>query len=113
VPDESLNDPITYFTQSTFSAHLNSKFRPRQGTGISTVVTLVEVNDLAPSARKIRAQVGGRECFSLIFSGGKQLPQATYIIEHGALGTFKLLLVPIGKQDGVAYLEAIVNRLYS
>ncbi len=113
VPDESLSDPLTYFTQSTFSAHLNSKFRLRQGTSGGAVVTLVEVKDLAPSAHKVRAHVGSRECFSLVFSGGKQLPQDTYTIEHGALGTFKLLLVPTGKQSGVAYLEAIVNRLYS
>lgn len=113
VPPESLNDPLTFFTRSTFSAQLNSTFRLRQGDSTSAVVTLVAVNDLAPSAKKVKGQVvGGRECFSLIFSG-KQLPQDTYTVEHGALGTFKLLLVPSGKPGGIPQLEAVINRLYS
>lgn len=113
VPAESMSDPLTFFTKSTFSAHLKSKFRLRQGDSTSAVVTLVAVNDLAPAAAKVRGQVvGGRECFSLIFSG-KELPQGTYTVEHGALGTFRLLLVPSGKKGSVPQLEAVINRLYS
>ena len=113
VPVESMADPLTFFTKSTFSAHLNSQFRLRMVDARSVVVTLIAVNDLAPSAGNVKGQVvGGRECFSLIFSG-QQLPQDTYTVEHGALGTFKLLLVPSGKQDGVPQLEAVVNRLFS
>lgn len=113
VPAASMSDPLTFFSKSTFSAQLNSKFRLRQDAG-SWVVTLVAVNDLAPSAAKVKGKVvvGGRECFSLVFSG-KRLPQGTYTVEHGALGTFKLLLVPSGKQGGEPQLEAVINRLYS
>ena len=85
VPAASLDDPLTYYTKSTFLAHLNSKFRLRQGDSSSSVVTLVEVVDFTPSQSKVAAQVGNRECFSLVFSGGKQLPQGTYTVEHGAL----------------------------
>ena len=114
VPAESMSDPLTFFSKSTFSAQLNSQFRLRQGDAGSWVVTLVAVNDLAPSAAKVKGKVvvGGRECFSLVFSG-KRLPQGTYTVEHGALGTFNLLLVPSGKPGSVPQLEAVINRLYS
>jgi hypothetical protein len=113
VPAESMNDPLTFFTKSTFAAQLNSKFRLRSENSSSVVVTLVAVNDLAPAPARLKAPlVGGQECFSLIFSG-KRLPQGTYTVEHGALGTFKLMLVPAGKQGSVAQMEAVINRLYS
>jgi hypothetical protein len=114
VPAASMDDPLTYYTKATFVAHLNSQFRLRRGDSKSSVVTLVEVIDFTPSQqRKITAQVGNRECFSLVFSGGKQLPQDTYTVEHGALGTFKLLLVPSGRPGGVPQWDAVINRLYS
>lgn len=112
VPNASMNDPLTFFTKSTFSAQLNTKFRLRQGDA-TAVVILTAVNDLAPPAASVKGPVvGGRECFSLVFSG-KYLPQDTYTVEHGALGTFKLLLVPSGKQGRVPQLEAVINRLFS
>ena len=113
VPAQSMDDPLTYYNKATFVAHLNSQFQLRQGNSKSSVVTLVEVIDFKPSQNKIRAQVGNAECFSLVFSGTKQLPQATYIVEHGALGTFKLLLVPSGRPGGVPQWDAVINRLFS
>lgn len=113
VPAASMDDPLTYYTKSTFVALVNSKFRLRRGDLRSSVVTLVKVVDNAPSPSKVAAEVGNRECFALIFSGGKRLPQDTYTVEHGALGTFKLLLVPSGKPGGVPQLDAVINRLYS
>jgi hypothetical protein len=113
VPAASMDDPLTYYTKSTFLAHLNSKFRLRRGDLSSSVVTLIKVVDNAPSQSKVAAQVGSSECFALIFSGGKRLPQDTYTVEHGALGTFKLLLVPSGKPGGVPQWDAVINRLYS
>ena len=109
----SLDDPLTFYTKSTFLGHLNSKFRLRQGASSSSVVTLVAVVDYAPSQSKVAAQAGSGECFSLVFGGGKQLPQGTYTVEHGALRTFKLLLVPSGKAGGVHQLDAVINRSYS
>ena len=109
----SLDDPLTNYTKSTFVAHLNSKFRLRQGDSSSSVVTLVAVVDYVPSPSKVAAQAGSGESFSLVFSGGKQLPQDTYTVEHGALGTFKLLLVPSGNAGGVFQWDAVINRSYS
>lgn len=113
VPAASMDDPLTYYTKSTFLAHLNSKFRLRQGDSSSSVVTLIRVVDNAPSQSKVAAQVGSGECFTLVFSGAKRLPQDTYTVEHGALGTFKLLLVPSGKPGGIPQWDAVINRLYS
>lgn len=117
VPDESLNDPLTYYTKSTFMAHLNSKFRLRQGDSGSWVVTLAKVDDFVPPPGKlpdeVAAQVGDRECFGLVFSGVNRLPQGNYTVEHGALGTFQLLLVPSGGLGGVLQWDAVINRLYS
>jgi len=110
-PAANMAEPFTYFTRSTFAAHLNSTFQVRQGVGSNTAIMLVEVNEWRPKSAKLEVQVGGRECFSLIFSCPKKLPQASYTVEHGALGTFSLLLVPTGKQGEVTYLEAVINRL--
>jgi len=113
VPDASMDDPLSYYTKSTFLAHLNSKFLLRQGDSSSRVVTLDKVVDNAPSESKVPAQVESGECFSLIFSGAERLPQDTYTVEHGALGTFKLLLVPSGEPGGIPQWDAVINRLWS
>lgn len=49
--------------------------------------------------------------FSLMFRGPGQavLPQATYTLEHAALGTLVIFLVPVGRDpQGVQY-QAIFN----
>src|SRR6266850_2369081 len=112
VPNASMSDPLTFFTKSTFAAHLGTEFRLRQGRSLSATVTLIEINDLMPTKTKVTGPVvGGRECFLLTFSG-KELPQGTYTVEHGALGKFQLLLVPSGPQGSSPQLEAVINRSY-
>jgi hypothetical protein len=113
LPAGSMDDPLAYYTKSTFIAHLNSKFRLRGKDSNSAVVTLVKVVDFNPTQKKITAQADNRECFSLVFSGATQLPQDTYTVEHSSLGTFKLLLVPSGRPGGVPQWDAVINRLYS
>jgi hypothetical protein len=99
------NDPLAAYTKAAFVSYLNSIFQLR--TGFSVIaVTLLKVDDLT-------APKGG-ECFSLLFrgGGGPALPQDTYTVDHPALGTFKLFLVPVGTDDNGAqgYL-ATINRL--
>ncbi len=113
VPAASMDDPLTYYTKSTFEAYLNSKFKLRQGDGSSSTVTLIKVVDGAPAPSTDAVQVGNSECFTLVFSLGKRLPQATYTVDHAALGTFKLLLVPSGMPGATPQLDAVINRLYS
>jgi hypothetical protein len=101
-------DPLANYTQATFTQYINSIFRLR---GFRTVdVTLEKVEDTLP------AQVsrdGGRESFVLHFRGGSvELPQNTYTVEHAALGTFQLFLVPNGAdQNGAQSYVATINRL--
>jgi len=58
---------------------------------------------------------GRGECFSLLFrgeAGEPALEQRNHDVEHPALGTFPLFLVPVGPgEDGRQRFEAIVNRL--
>ena len=102
-------DLLGSYSKSAFSSYLNSIFRLY--SGYSTVdVTLVRVEDLAPVAKGTSA---GGECFSLVFVGGSAaLPQGTYGVEHPALGSFQLFLVPGGADKyGAESYVAIINRL--
>lgn len=71
-------------------------------------VVLVDVTRL-PSATV--APDGRRVAFSLVFRSPLpgHLPQAIYALEHAALGTLELFLVPIGPRDGGMCYEAIFN----
>ena len=112
-PDDSVdqaaqqNDPLSNYTKATFLSYINSVFVFRApGVRKDIEVTLMQVSDMTAAP--------GGECFSLLFrgSGGPALQQNTYFVEHPALGTFKLFLVPVGADDNGAqgYL-ATINRL--
>jgi hypothetical protein len=97
-------DPLANYTKATFISYLNSIFQLHTVFGL-VAVTLLKVNDMT-------APKGG-ECFSLLFRGGaRALKQDTYTLDHSALGTFQLFLVPVGTDDNGAqgYL-ATINRL--
>ena len=98
------DDPLANYTKATFVSYLNSIFQLQTGSG-SVAVTLLQVEDM-------EAPEDG-ECFSLLFRGGSQaLPQNTYTIEHSALGTFKLFLVPTGADsNGAQGYLATINRV--
>jgi hypothetical protein len=107
-PGASTTDPLAYYTQATFTQYINSIFRIY---GFRTVdVTLVKVEDTL-SANVSRT--GGRESFVLHFRGGDvKLPQDTYTVEHAALGSFGLFLVPNGAdENGAQSYAATINRL--
>jgi len=98
------NDPLANYTKATFISYLNSVFQLHTVSGI-VAVTLLKVDDMTPPK--------GGECFSLLFRGGSRaLGQDTYTIDHAALGTFKLLLVPAGTDsNGAQGYLATINRL--
>jgi hypothetical protein len=101
---EAQNDPLANYTKATFISYLNSVFELHTANGIIGV-TLLKVDDM-------EAPKGG-ECFALLFRGGsRELRQDSYTLVHPALGTFQLLLVPVGTDDNGAqgYL-ATINRL--
>jgi hypothetical protein len=106
--DTGATDPLAYYTQATFTQYINSIFRLH---GFRTVdVTLERVEDTLPATV---SRSGGRESFVLHFRGGAvQLPQNTYTVEHPALGTFKLFVVPNGAdENGAQGYVATINRL--
>jgi len=103
------SDPLAQYNRSAFASYLNSIFQLYTGYSV-VAVALVEVKDLLPAAS---TPANGRECFSLLFRGGSvALRQNTYRIDHPALGSFKLFLVPGGPDDvGAQSYVAIINRL--
>jgi len=102
-----IDDTLSNYTKATFVSYIDSVFVFRvPGVRKDIEVTLMQVSDM-------KAAPGG-ECFSLLFrgGGGPALRQNTYTVEHAALGSFKLFLVPVGTDDNGAegYL-ATINRL--
>ena len=97
---------------SSFSPHLNTRFRIRCDPTAVIDTELIEVTD---SSDKWSAKSEGveLECFSLVFHGPRDpvLSQTTYEISHDRIGTFYLLLVAFERDEkGVKY-EAIINKI--
>ncbi len=103
-----VSDPLSNYTQATFSQYVNSIFTLRGRTAVEVILTKIEDTLPAKSSR-----AGGRESFTLHFrGGGVALPQDTYVLEHAALGTFRLFLVPTGgDENGAQGYVAVINRL--
>jgi hypothetical protein len=95
----------------SFAASIKSEFIVHNSAG-STAIRLIEVNDLRSKSEKLTAN--GRECFSTVFRGPQSAPlkQNTYRLEHGTLGSFSVLLVPVGTSNNAFYYEAVFNRLH-
>jgi hypothetical protein len=98
--------------KTVFLPLLHTEFRVHAGSPEPVPLTLVEVSDLNRSPDKEPRR--GKRGFSLMFTGARThfLPQYNYRVEHEALGTFELFLVPIVPDDdqNCSY-EAIFNFL--
>ncbi|HEX8088853.1 MAG TPA: hypothetical protein VF762_08380 [Blastocatellia bacterium] len=90
---------------SSFSEHLNTKFRVLAGGDKVVELDLVEAKDLGSNARQER--------FSMLFRGplDDALEQRTYKMEHDRLGSHELFIVPVGVSGDVREYEVIFNRL--
>jgi len=120
IPIEAQSDPLFNYRRSSFSPYLGSIFSItlNDANATSLAVTLVELGDTGfPKAgkriRRPTTDVINEDRFSLLFRGPLEvlLGQGVYTVNHGALGRFRLLLVPIltGRTDA-HYYEAIINR---
>jgi hypothetical protein len=100
------SDPLSNYTMATFAQYVDSVFSIRGSTSVE--VTLTEVKNTLPA----NESGSGRECFVLHFRGGSTaLRQKTYTIEHAALGTFSLFVVPGGPDaNGAQGYTATINR---
>jgi hypothetical protein len=110
LPDSIVESSLSYYTKGVFSAYLNSTFLVR-AVALGTIeVTLTQVRDTSSGV----ASRTGEECFSLLFQSSNSwaLRQGTYGIEHAAIGSFALFLVPGGPDaNGNQSYLAVVNRL--
>jgi hypothetical protein len=93
-------------TVDTFSARIGERFRLHADPGSATPLELIDATPLG-AARP--AQAAGRIPFSLLFRGPLTpvWPQRIYRVDHDALGSLDLFLVPIGPRDGGMVYEAI------
>jgi hypothetical protein len=109
-------EQLNYYTQSTFAPYVNTRFRVRLGPLSTRALMLKEVSDYQSSLSQgeSAASTVGNECFSLLFTiaQGKPFEQDTYQVQHDALGTFFLFVVPVGghRQKGPDYYEAVIYR---
>ena len=116
IPYESKTDRAFYFNRDTFAPHVGTDFRLfQQGARKGYGLRLETVFDNQAQLKSRRLKAHGGECFSLYFRGpaSEDLPQATYRLEHAALGTFSLFLVPgrVDESAGVVVYEAVINHL--
>lgn len=118
IPDAPTGgDPVFSFNASTFMPYVGSEFllAAVARRGRATAARLERVADLQQDMRERSVATHGGECFSLVFSAPapkRAAPQqATYGVEHAALGRFSLFLVPGPARDGSVTYEAVINRL--
>jgi hypothetical protein len=93
-------------TRDDFVPRIGATFRIEREGGRPLHVRLAEATDLGVRAGGAPM---GRAPFSLAFEGapGDRLAQGTYRVALGALGTFALLLVPVGRPGRVVRYEAV------
>jgi hypothetical protein len=109
-------------TRADFEAVINSSFELRSASGDRNYLVLASIKDLSGTptgpepnfvVRPPRQRVPSprTEAFALKFFGtGPKLPQATYSVTHGTLGTFELFVVPSGDSSYMAVFNRLVGR---
>ena len=108
---DALSTSLDYYSKATFQSYLNSDFRIYAHGHSETWLRLVLVEDF-PTRETLTAP---NECFRLLFSGAADsvLSQGTYSLDHAALGSFALFIVPGKPLDGKVHYEAVFNRRFS
>jgi hypothetical protein len=93
-------------TFETFAPRIGERFRFTAGDGTTMDVTLKEATALgaAPHPSSVR-----RAPFSVVFLGALRpvWAQSIYRVDHDAIGSFDLFLVPLGPRDGGMQYEAV------
>ena len=94
-----------HWTKSTLLTRVGTRFELETG-GPPLELELVEVEGLA-------ADDANEGSFSLLFRtpDGRLLPQALYRLRHAEVGESDVFLVPIRKEGGGLYMEAVFNRM--
>jgi hypothetical protein len=99
--------PLDALEQADFAAHLGTTFRLRRPDGTALDLVLLE----ATAHPYLPPPPGRRRGFSLVFRSASSghVPQGIYRLEHEAMGTMELFLVPIGPREGGMCYEAVFN----
>jgi hypothetical protein len=100
---------VDLFSSSSFSAHLNTKFRVRLKDARVVDLTLIEVED---SRHRRLARNGKGESFSLRFSVPRDegFAQGIHAFQHDALGKFSLFIARVDREKRLLTYEAIIDR---
>jgi len=90
-------------TPEDFTPRIGERFRLSADGGHSLDATLIEANGLGAGPQARRAP------FSVVFLGPPQpvWAQRIYRVEHDAMGSFDLFLVPLGPRGGGMMYEAV------
>jgi hypothetical protein len=92
---------IAQLTAADFEPRIDDDFRIPTPAG-EIALKLVEVRVLGKALRQ-----GGAFALTFMSPSGPFLPQAIYPVQHAALGTLDLFLVPLGPKDGGNSYEAV------
>jgi len=111
---------LQHFGRETFLNAIGGDFKVTLHSGQQPVwLTLMAVEDLPQQAavnpasfavrRKNAAAAPASNGFVLRFGSSADLPQGTYLFQHGSMGSFALFTVPEGRSQGT--FIAVVNQL--
>ena len=91
-------------TVDTFTPRIGERFRLLIDAGTTMPMELFDATTLGSSGSAL-----GRTPFSILFRGPMTpvLQQRIYRLDHEAMGSLDLFLVPIGPRDGGMVYEAI------
>jgi len=100
MPDLTL-DALHY---EDFAPHVNSKFRAQLRDASAMELELIHVEEKSPSPRQ--------EQFILTFRAPANAPpeQQIFTLQHEALGSGIMFLVPVGRDASGLIYEAVFNR---
>lgn len=112
-PSSASLNQLTYYNESAFKPYVNTDFRVYLSPSEVRALQLTEVvNHDTPSQQP--SLVISAECFSLLFAlaPGEHFAQDTYLIDHDALGSFYLFVVPVSpeSQQSQDFYEAVIYR---
>ena len=94
-------------TPASFLPHVGTQFAVAADGSPTLTLTLASVDVFAERSGARRTQP-----FSLLFAGPAEptLPQRIHRLEHPAIGTLEIFLVPVGPgPEGSARYEAVFN----
>ena len=102
------NVTASWFSRTSYTPLVGTAFGVTVGQS-TAALTLASVSDITSPGKKQTRSPEGQ--FSLVFTGSAGVEQGTYPIQHAALGSSALFVVPIGAKGATQRYEVIVNRL--